>query len=67
MRRIIRFIRRLRSEGVPVWSDRSTIAKEGRRLIDEGPGRYREADRTSKLTIVGIGVMTLVIIALIAI
>lgn len=67
MRKIIRFIRRLRAEGVPVWSDRSTIAKESRRLIDEGPGRYREADRTSKLTIVGIGVMTLVIIALIAI
>jgi hypothetical protein len=67
MRQIIRFFRRIRSGGIPLWSDRGTIAKEGRRLIDEGPVRYREADRTSRITVIVIGVMTVAIIALIAI
>lgn len=67
MRKIIRFIRRLRADGMPVWNDRVTIAKEGRRLIHEGPDRYRNADRSSKITIVVVVAITIAIIALVAI
>lgn len=64
MRNIIRYVRRIRKEGLPLWNDRISIAREGRRLIDEGPGRFRQADRSARITIVGVVVITAAIIAL---
>ena len=64
MRKIISHVRRIRKEGIPLWNDRTSIAREGRRFIDEGPDRFRKADRSARIAVLSVVAIIAAIIAL---
>ncbi|MAM83257.1 MAG: hypothetical protein CL472_01075 [Acidobacteria bacterium] len=53
----------IEKDGIPVYRDRATIIREGKRLFKQGPARFREADRFAKMTVVGAFALMIIIIA----
>lgn len=49
------------------WSRRGEFIAEVRRAFREGPGRFRETDRTNKIVIVAVVAMVTAIIAMLVV
>lgn len=55
----------IQKDGIPVYRDRATIIREGKRLFKQGPARFAEADRPTKGMVLGaFGLMIIVIAVL---
>lgn len=52
----------IEKDGIPVYRDRATIIREGKRLFKQGPARFRHADRFAQMTVIGAFIVMIIII-----
>ena len=46
------FKKSIQKEGIPIYRDRALILRELKRLMTNGPSRFRESDRPTKIAII---------------